>query len=202
MTSILATLKQATWPHHERLEKKLELLNPGFSRPDYIRLLQAFWGYYRPMEIRLEAIPELVGWLPDFFQRTKLPLLETDLRILGIDGDTLTRLPVCRELPDCNNFASALGCLYVLEGSTLGGQVISRHLKRSLNLDAQNGASFFTGYGDATGAMWGEFRERLTNAKTDETAMVHAACETFITLEKWLDPINFLIGAAEWQTQA
>jgi heme oxygenase (biliverdin-IX-beta and delta-forming) len=185
-TEILITLKNATWPMHKRLETNLNLLNPSFSLEDYRRLIKAFWGYYRPFEASLTNVPELHGCLPDIAMRSKLSLLETDLQALGVDVDLLDRLPVCHELPACNDLASALGCLYVLEGSTLGGQVISRHFKSLLNLDVENGAAFFTGYGEQTGAMWQTFRAVLMAVTVDEDALVHAACETFTTLERWL----------------
>jgi heme oxygenase len=194
MTPILTTLKQVTWPHHERLEQKLDLLNPGFSRRDYLRLIKAFWGYYHPIEARLADLSTLRAWLPDFRRRAKLPLLEADLRALGVAGKALGKLPVCRELPACANLAEALGCLYVMEGATLGGQVISRHLKRTLDLDANTGTAFFTGYGEETGVMWQAFRERLVAAGADEAIQIHSACETFLTLEQWLCPSNFTSG--------
>ena len=184
--SVLKELKEATWPYHERLEKNMNLLSPGFSRTDYLRLIKAFWGYYGPLEARIAGVAELKAWLPDLDRRTKLTLLESDLRALGIDAEALARLPICREIPDCTHPAAAFGCLYVLEGATLGGQVIIRHLHNALNLDAHNGAAFFTGYGEATGAMWQTFRLQLTAAGLDKTMQIRSACETFMTLERWL----------------
>jgi len=184
--SILNELKQATWPYHERLEKNLNLLNPGFSETAYLRLIEAFWGYYSPLEDRLAGIPGLRDYLPDLDRRSKVPLLETDLLALGIDREGLKQLPVCHEVPDCSDLAAAFGCLYVLEGATLGGQVIIRHLKREFNLDAGNGAAFFTGYGEATRAMWQAFGVQLTEARLDKTLQIRSACETFLALERWL----------------
>jgi heme oxygenase (biliverdin-IX-beta and delta-forming) len=179
---LLFTLRNATGPLHKRLETNLNLLSPSFSRMNYLCLIQAFWGYYHPLEASLTRVPELHDWLPDIAMRRKLPLLAVDLKALGIDSNALDKLPACTDL------ATALGCLYVLEGSTLGGQVISRHLKNVFNLDAENGAAFFTGYGEQTGAMWQTFRAVLITATVDENALIHAACETFITLERWLCP--------------
>jgi heme oxygenase len=186
MSSLLSALKQTTWPHHQRLEKKMDLFDPGFSRTDYVRLLEAFWGYYRPIEPRLANNIELRARLPDILRRAKLPWLAKDLAALGIAGGEREQLPVCRELPPCDGFAEALGCLYVLEGSTLGGQVISRHFQHSLGLDADNGLAFFTGYGQGTRTMWQTFGECLTAAGADETALIHSAGETFLSLERWL----------------
>ena len=189
---ILISLKNVTWPLHKRLERNLNLLAPSFSLEDYLRLIKAFWGYYRPFEANLTGILELHGWLPDISMRSKLLLLEADLQALGVVSDSLDRLPVCHELPACTDLAAAMGCLYVLEGSTLGGQVISRHLKGVFNLDVENGAAFFTGYGEQTGAMWQTFREVLMAATVDEVALINAACETFITLERWLCPSSII----------
>ncbi|MEI8209163.1 MAG: biliverdin-producing heme oxygenase [Methylococcales bacterium] len=182
----LITLRNATGPLHKRLETNLNLLSPSFSRMDYLRLVRAFWGYYRPLEASLIGVPELHDWLPDIAMRSKLPLLAADLKALGVDGDVLDRLSICHELPACTDLTTALGCLYVLEGSTLGGQVISRHLKDLFNLNAENGAAFFTGYGEQTGSMWQTFKAVLMVATVDEDALIHAACETFITLDHWL----------------
>jgi heme oxygenase len=49
------------------------------------------------------------------------------------------------------------GVLYVIEGSTLGGQIIVRHLERNLGLTRESGARFFHGYGADTEAHWQEF---------------------------------------------
>ncbi len=243
MPSIMMKLKQGTWPLHQQLEQSLDLLNPRFSAADYRRLIEAFWGYYRPLEAQLQAHQSLREWLPDLAQRAKWPLLETDLLVLGHaevpprlnvvelsskvpsphgnavelslpayqlvgrqplaaetsrgfsrhgDADLLLnstalppQLPVCGDLPVCNSIAQAFGCLYVLEGATLGGRVLCRHFNQTLGLDVHNGSAFFAGYGEATGAMWALFGERLTAANVDETAAIQSACQTFQTLEQW-----------------
>ena len=191
---ILTALKNATAPLHQRLESNLNLLSSSYTTEDYLRLLKAFWGYYQPFEAGLGGVPALQGWLPDIAKRSKLPLLAADLQVLGVHGDALDKLPVCTALPACADLAAALGCLYVMEGSTLGGQFISRHFKMLLNIDAENGGAFFTGYGEQTGAMWQTFRAVLMAATVDkaatvdEASLIHAACETFTTLEHWLCP--------------
>jgi heme oxygenase len=188
MMPLLANLKEKTMPYHKNLEQKLDLFKPGFSRTDYLQLLKRFWGYYLPLETKLTHIPELIAWLPDLNHRAKLPLLESDLINLGIPPDYLKLLPLCADLPTFKEPAAALGCLYVLEGSTLGGQMISRHLKQSLDLDKNSGVAFFIGYAESTGSMWQLFRESLNAAQVDQEIVIQAACETFLTLERWLCP--------------
>ena len=83
MPSLMMKLKQGTWPLHQQLEQSLDLLNPRFSVADYRRLIEAFWGYYQPLEARLQAHQALREGLPDLAQRAKWPLLEADLLALG-----------------------------------------------------------------------------------------------------------------------
>lgn len=188
MTCLPAALKQATLPYHKSLESKLGLLKPGFTPMDYLNLLKAFFGFYLPMEATFRQFPELFLWLPDLRLRSKLPLLEADLRALGMNRAEIDLIPRCARLPPCANSDAALGCLYVLEGSTLGGQFIGKHLKRAFGLDEGNGAAFFNGYGDNTQKMWERFKNKLSAAPADEKTAIVSACETFSALERWLYP--------------
>ena len=60
-----------------------------------------------------------------------------------------------------------MGCLYVLEGATLGGVVIRRHPEQKLRLGPDNGAAFFHAYGPDTGRRWREFCGALELALPD-----------------------------------
>jgi len=196
-TPLMNKLKESIQPYHKRLESKVDWFKPGFSRTDYLELLQKFWAYYSPLEQKFNQIPELKRWLPDFRQRAKLPLLLMDLHNLGLTDETLRQRLWCTDLPRLSEPDSALGCLYVIEGSTLGGQVISGHLKQTFAMDKTNGAAFFNGYGDATGAMWLTFKEAISDADVDQETVITAACETFSTLEKWLCPSDSLTGTPD-----
>ena len=81
---------------------------------------------------------------------------------------------------DLGGGAGALGLLYVVEGATLGGQVISRRLEVKL--------AFFRGYGEATGRMWRETSARLravSNPAAQDEA-VRSAVSCFTLLRRWL----------------
>jgi heme oxygenase len=56
--------------------------------------------------------------------------------------------PDMPEFPTLADSGALIGTLYVIEGATLGGKVISRHLKDSLGLGPTSGAHFFNGYGN------------------------------------------------------
>ena len=102
----------------------------------------------------------------------------------------LENLPICDQLPVIDSSAACLGVLYVLEGATLGGQILRREISARLGLEADNGAAFLDVYGAATGRRWREFIEYLGNrpmTADEREAVVIAAQTTFSCFERWLD---------------
>jgi heme oxygenase len=53
------------------------------------------------------------------------------------------------------------GCLYVLEGSALGGRVISKRVKQTLGLGPATGGAYFHGLGRHTASHWSDFLTAL-----------------------------------------
>lgn len=189
MALILQRLKLATEDRHRALERQLPLLQPALSLPDYRQFLVRFLGYYAPLEASLLPLP----WWPQmgfaYSDRRKTPRLQQDLLALGEGAASVQSLPHCRELPVVESLPQLLGCLYVVEGATLGGQIISRHLHAHLGLTADTGAAFFSGYGARTGSHWKAFCNELSSltvAQGSEDAVISSANETFATLDRWL----------------
>ena len=118
----------------------------------------------------------------------KGPLLAADLKALGVTD--LGTLPVCTDLPHVRGWREAIGCHYVLEGSTLGGRVILKQMRR--DPEAGNDrlpTAFFSAYGDATGEHWRAFCSFLRSRSGDRNVLVTApaaAEATFSALERWL----------------
>lgn len=87
-------------------------------------------------------------------------------------------------------YHSALDYLYVVEGSTLGGQLISRHLQQHLPVLQEAGCQFFQRYGRQAGPMWRAFGHFVTTYiatyPTAEDPLVATACATFQQLQHWL----------------
>ena len=89
---------------------------------------------------------------------------------------------------------AVLGCLYVIEGATLGGRELSRLLSPmldALGLVAPEGRRFFLAYGAAQGPMWRRFCDVLdtaaaTIAPAGRRDMEAAARSTFLIMEDWL----------------
>ncbi len=200
--TIVQRLKRETRVLHEQVEAVVGIMHPQIARADYVRYLSTLLGYYAPLERQLRNLTNLYQDVPDLDRRWKVPLLEQDLRSLGLSEAALASLPNCQRLPSLGHVPRALGLLYVLEGSTLGGQVIYRRLRDLLPEEVGTAASFLLSYGPDTVPMWQEFRRLLTacaRSVTDEDLMVSAAAETFITLKDWFvtsTHYNAIIGEA------
>lgn len=194
---IVDQLKQQTRSYHLELEHSLALLTRPIERDEYQALLQRLWGFYQPLEQRLAATcaaTDLVRW----DERWKAPWLAQDLQALGLARAAIDALPRAAALPPCDTLAAALGCWYVLEGATLGGQLIARQLYPRLGLTPTSGGAFFISYDAQVGPMWQRFCVALTSYATTaerQAAMIAAACATFYALDQWLFATDALMRA-------
>ncbi|MGQ0674339.1 MAG: biliverdin-producing heme oxygenase [Hyphomicrobium sp.] len=187
-SSLRWRLRDATRQHHDRLEQRLGLMERQLTRPSYRRLLEIMWGYYDPLEDALAHL-EWTGTNLSFASRRKALWLAADLLDLGHTAQSLAILSRCVSLPACRSIPQGLGILYVLEGATLGGQLISRRLGPELGISPASAGRFFASYGSATGAMWQSFLASLEQAGTERAAALaieRAALDTFATLDAWL----------------
>ena len=92
-----------------------------------------------------------------------------------------------RASPDFASTAAAVGGAYVLEGSTLGGRVISRHIQHLFGPDVAR--AFLDGYGAETGEQWQSFRAalaRFASSRDIEEQVIDGARETFRAFARWL----------------
>jgi heme oxygenase len=108
--------------------------------------------------------------------RRRSSLLHADLETLGWKTSDASPAALRYAVQTMNDTvvpgdprAVFLGRMYVMEGSTLGGQYIARHLEQQLRLPHGVGNSYFVGYGEQTGERWREVREVLA-ALPDEHA--------------------------------
>jgi heme oxygenase len=186
---ILENIKIQTLENHKLLEKSqlmLPIMNGTLVLKNYLRILNIFYGYFSPLERTIEKFKDMETYLPDFHTRRKSDLLLADLNLLT----QLPNISVCKDLPQISSLSQAFGCLYVMEGSTLGGRVISGIVNDRLNINASTGASFFNGYGADTGNKWKKFQEALSAYSNDnqkEEEIIAAANDTFIKFKDWIE---------------
>jgi heme oxygenase len=178
-------LKEKTLIHHQELEKKLVgKMREMKSVYDYISLLRLFYGYIGGLEKAITPyITDKV--LPDHLDRRKTILISSDLHTLNTKNPALAG---GHDLPQINNTADALGALYVMEGSTLGGQIIVKMLSKQLGIDESYAMSYFSGYGEDTHKMWTVFKEALDRSGSSENeAIINSANQTFQMFSRWFD---------------
>jgi heme oxygenase len=172
---VSVSLKHFTAHEHRQAE---EILLPKIIAVDsleaYEALLTCFYTYFQPVELLIrKQIHEAI--LPDIGKRRKAHAILADLRCGSIR-------PLCEDLPPINSFPEAVGALYVLEGSTLGGRGISKMLLKNCSFLLPDQLKFFNGYGEATGPMWTGFlhwMNELELSPAERKDMMEAANRTF-----------------------
>ena len=169
--SILARLRETTAQAHERLDAGVALDGRLPRRKDRVQLVQAFHAFHSASEDLLRQ------WLPqghDLDARSRIAALKADL--LSLNAAPIPPAPT----PPADA-SRALGWLYVVEGSSLGGRVIRRDLQ-SRGIDVV-GLSFLDPYGAEVGARWREtvaFLEgQAARPEIDEASILAGALDAF-----------------------
>lgn len=144
----MTRLRAATAACHQQLEQEAAVIERAACPARRAALVRAFHALHAAADAALAPLLESLPGL-DYARRRRLPLLEADLRTLAEPPAP----PIGPAAPACA--AEAMGMLYVLEGSTLGAQVVRHELARQ-GADLA-GLSFLDPYGRDTGAMWRSF---------------------------------------------
>jgi heme oxygenase len=186
-TSLRQRLKGETAAGHQHLEDQLGLLDPGLDVDRYRRVLETLYGFYVPVEMdvtRLAAAEPPLG----FPLRARAGLIECDLLAIGLSPADLAALPLCRHRPDLSCVEDLAGCLYVLEGACLGGQVLAPLLHRRLGLAKGSGAAFFAGDEERTIPRWTvivAWLDGLPLTGASPAKIISAASATFDAFARW-----------------
>ena len=174
-TSMMARLRAETRDAHDLVEGlpySESILDETVSRGRYIAQLHAWHAAHVALEGALEASPNdrvravwdqtapRAGWLAQ------------DLEALDPQGlqamDAVQRgaYQWARAIEEvaASDPVGLLGHLYVLEGSSLGGMVLCKHLGAALELTPEAGLRYYTGYGRETAARWRVFKARMDEA--------------------------------------
>lgn len=181
---LLERLRHETRREHEAMES---VFRRPRSRADHRHWTEVFFGFLAPLEeavaARLPAADPLIAG------RAKTPWLRADLAALGLDDHAVARLPRATALPRLDPLGCLLGTLYVFEGSTLGGQLIARHLETTLGFADGVGYRYFRSYGADVPRRWQDFRAQLLARSAPEVDddIVEGARVTFTTLRRWCE---------------
>ena len=186
-TSLRQCLKRETAALHQHLEAQLGLLDPSLNVHRYRRVLETFYGFYVPFEIDVTrfAAAELPLGFP---LRVRAELIERDLLALGLSPADLATLPLCSDRPELSCVEDLAGCLYVIEGACLGGQVLTPLLHRRLGLAKDSGVAFFAGDEEFTLPRWTvivAWLDELPRTGASPAKIISAATATFDAFARW-----------------
>jgi len=186
-------LRKATRPAHDAIENNpylQRLLAKDITKAEYARILAKLAAFYGPLEQEwLRWAPLLPSELQLESRACKTALLLTDLAELNEAGLAQSyRSPV--KLSPFRSPEEAWGWIYVIEGSTLGGQLIAKALAASLGVTSSRGAAFYSCYGLSTGLKWQIFKTSLNEAVVSQALdlekMSTGAMTAFSSLDRWM----------------
>lgn len=186
---LLLELRARTAIHHTEIEQTpllKHVLQETITIEMYLELLKKFWGFYYPVEQAFKKVPEFAFYFP---KRAKLPLIIQDLSVFGLADNELFSLPICQNIPAIDTKEQGIGCFYVIEGATLGGQVINKILARTLRITDKTGSAYFSGYGKQSKDMWKSTCEIINSVvydKIEKENIIQAATDFFVKLNNWL----------------
>lgn len=151
-------LKEQTKVLHDQVEEKLmsqKIMDRSFSLQEYHNLLKYNFLFISEFEdILFSKLSSETNEKLQPEQRKKIAVITKDL------GHFEEVLSPQKSSATIKNEAEALGILYVMEGSTLGGNIIARNLAKNPNFQDVS-FNYFGFYGEKTGPFWKNFKEVL-----------------------------------------
>ncbi len=160
-TLFLSQLRTQTQDAHKALESlaiSKRLLDDSVRLDDYIKYLERMQAPVFDFETRIKLL------LPDQISSQTTPdrhlALTADLDFLNSGSDITKGDGFWGAF---KSEAFCIGIAYVLEGSSLGGRVIYKHISNNLGLDSQTGAKFFSGNSAQTASHWKGFLDAMTH---------------------------------------
>lgn len=171
-------LKEQTRREHQMLEvKMIKQIKLITDINKYSEFLLLFYRFMNPLETQIDKQLD-PGFLSDYKLRRKSVLLVQDLSRLQSSAEIFSY----DEVIFITNNLEAIGALYVMEGSTLGGQIISKMINHQLGLEKIIPLDFFNGYKNDTIPMWQNFKiamDQLKLNEREENIIIRSANNTF-----------------------
>ncbi|MGD9690968.1 MAG: biliverdin-producing heme oxygenase [Phycisphaerales bacterium] len=202
--SFALTLKESTREHHVRAERhpiQQAILQGRIDRATWGLLVAQNRAVHAALESALDAAKASDPRVGAVFapHHRRLANYDADLAALGVSDADRAPLPGTRAVADwvvslpAKAPISVLGVLYVIEGSTNGGQFLSRVLKPALRLESAAGVSSLDPHGPQTGPRWQQFRaaiDALSLSPGDQAAIIDVAGKTFDALGRVFDAVT------------
>ena len=154
-------LKERTASAHQRLDRRIMSADPFASRERYALFAKVQHGFHREIAA-LYVNPKLSRLVPDLAARQRLGLIVQDLADLGVAAATYESAPRFSVEADVD-IPTALGWLYVAEGSNLGAAFLLKEAGK-IGLSDTFGARHLAAAPEGRGAHWEHFTAALDAA--------------------------------------
>jgi len=174
------------------------LISKGVTIVQYAHYLKSMYGFVYGFEKMVFPILKHHPLL-QLNERKKAHFIQTDLAMLN---QTAAQPDVSDGLFSTHyqTTSAALGGMYVLEGSTLGGQMISKHLSTVLGTAVAGKTTYLSAYASQTGTMWKSFLQLLCEAgasNNNEDEIIDSAVNTFSLLNNCLSEHSYQLAENE-----
>lgn len=186
-SNFLSDLKMQTSDSHKKLEElpvSMSIMSPEMKIEDYTYYLSLMHDVHNDTEGLI--FPFFSDAMVDLEQRRKKHLIENDLSFLNFKKNNAEKVFQTEGI----STAFALGILYVVEGSTLGGRFILKNVSKFPELSGDQGVSYFNGYGEKTGSFWKAFLAFLSEYEQEHNcgdAIIEGAVYAFDSIYKHFD---------------
>lgn len=172
-----SALKAATREAHQILDTGIMRFDPFSAKARYGAYLKMQYAFHRDVAALFEQ-PALNALFPGLQARARLAQVTQDLADLGLEIPVLPA-PMFGTAP--LDIATAVGWLYVEEGSNLGGAFLFK-LAAKLGFDAEHGARHLAPHADGRATNWKAFVAQLNDVQldaNDEVRVVTGAQDAF-----------------------
>lgn len=185
--SIRELLKEKTLPLHKELENtqlSKNLVSANLTLDEYIKYLKIMKTIHSQIEAKLIEFKEFESKGIKPIQRCRLNLINKDLEILdaSLSLENMNSLEILENF----TFEKAVGFMYVLEGSTMGGSFLAPRLQHFKGNNDEVATNYFLAYGKNTLSMWKEFVAFLDVLDEDEKVNKKEIIDSSILLFKYL----------------
>ncbi|MCF3650564.1 biliverdin-producing heme oxygenase [Synoicihabitans lomoniglobus] len=182
-------LRESTSQLHQSLESQLGGFTSVNTVARYRALLRCYRALFGDLRTEWQRHPIALDWSPNLDQR--IADLDTDLSQLP----SVPAHPTGDEafsLPRLDAVGLRAGCLYVVEGSALGGLMLARDFATRIPELTDDSLHFFQGAGPAaTSRRWRAFMAWLASREwttPETTAATNCATATFAYFSARLSP--------------
>ncbi|TMP73966.1 biliverdin-producing heme oxygenase [Pseudoalteromonas sp. S1608] len=171
-------LKASTADVHDNIDKSIMDKDPFANTENYIQFLTLQYYFLNDVSTLYDH-SELNMVIENLAARRRLNMLEQDFQDLEypVPASAFTSL-----ISNETDLATALGWLYVVEGSKVGAAMLGKQAQARLLLTKKYGARYLSGPGAGRGSDWRHLVQLIDSIElndTQERALINGARQAF-----------------------